>query len=132
MQKLQSVKANQLLILNHSNANLTWQFDSTANIQNLLFSSSSTLNFVHKENNFSDFSVQPLLPNYLSRQGPCIEKADINKDGREDIFIGGAKGKPSAIFIQTANGNFIQKAEPAIAKDSMSEDVAACFFDADG
>ena len=130
MQKLQSVKANQLLVLNHSNANDIWKFDSTVNTKKI-FSASSAINFVHKENNFRDFSVQPLMPNYLSRQGPCMAKADINNDGKEDIFIGGAKGKPSEIFIQTSTGNFIQQPEIDIAKDSMSEDVAACFFDAD-
>ena len=39
-----------------------------------------------------------------SRQGPCIEVADVNKDGLEDFFMGGAKGVPSQIFIQNRNG----------------------------
>ena len=68
------------------------------------FTKTSSLNFAHQENEFNDFTVQALLPNYLSRQGPCIVKADVNKDGKEDIFIGGAKGQPSQIFIQTSNG----------------------------
>ena len=130
MQTLQSVKANQLLVVKHTDANFLWKYDSASN-EKKLFTTSSAINFIHKENNFRDFSIQPLMPNYLSRQGPCIAKADINKDGLEDVFIGGAKGQPGAIFIQTPDGNFIQKAEPDIEKDSMSEDVAACFFDAD-
>jgi enediyne biosynthesis protein E4 len=71
------------------------------------------------------------LPNYLSRQGPCIEVADVNKDGLEDFFMGGAKGRPSQIFLQNANGTFNAKQAPALVKDSASEDVAAIFFDAD-
>ena len=33
-----------------------------------------------------------------------MAKADVNKDGREDIFIGGAKGQPCELFLQTATG----------------------------
>ena len=68
--------------------------------------------------------------NYLSRQGPCMVKADVNKDGREDIFIGGAKGQPSELFLQTFNGQFKNKPQPAF-KDSVGEIVSAAFFDAD-
>ena len=85
----------------------------------------------HHENDFNDFTVQSLLPNYLSRQGPCIEVADVNKDGLEDFFIGGAKNQPSQIFIQNSNGTFSNKSEPDFLKDVASEDVTATFFDAD-
>jgi len=71
------------------------------------------------------------LPNYLSRQGPCLEVADINKDGLKDFFMGGAKDQASQIFIQNTNGTFTGKPEPALLKDAKSEDVAAAFFDAD-
>ena len=130
MQKLYSIQPDKLVTLKQSDANLLWKYDSVTTVKKY-FTSSTSINFKHKENAFNDFAVQPLLPNYLTRQGPCMAKADVNKDGLEDIFIGGAKGQPSQIFIQNANGNFIKKAEPSIAKDSISEDVAAEFFDAD-
>jgi len=88
-------------------------------------------NVQHHENPFNDFSTQLLMPNYLSRQGPCIEVADVNKDGMEDFFIGGAKDQPSQIFLQNKNGTFTTQPEPALTKDAASENVAATFFDAD-
>ena len=102
--------------------------------------------YVHHEKAFNDFAVQPLLSGYLSRSGPCMSKADINGDGLEDIFIGGGKGHPSLIAIQRGvqqgvergvqggqqGDSFIPLSEPAISADSMSEPVAAVFFDADG
>src|SRR5205823_5425722 len=91
----------------------------------------SSFNFTHKENEFNDFTVQTLLLNYLSRQGPCMAKADVNSDGKEDIFIGGAKGQPSELFVQTSNGQFKNKPQPAFVKASSSEIVSAEFFDAD-
>ena len=51
-----------------------------------------------KENEFNDFKVQALLPHFLSRFGPCLAKADVNGDGLEDLFVGGAKGYPGRII----------------------------------
>ena len=131
MQKIQQVKPNQTLTLKLKDATLDWKFDSTETAKKY-FKTAPSLNFKHKENEFNDFTVQTLLLNYLSRQGPCMAKADINKDGREDIFIGGAKGQAGELFIELPDGSFINKPQPSFTKDVMSEDVAAEFFDADG
>ncbi len=131
-QILRNVKPNQLMILKLSDAHTKWHYDSIIHRNDQYFSTDSLNGIVHLENNFNDFSVQPLLPNYLSRQGPCIAVADVNKDGIDDIFLGGAKGKPSELFIQNANNTFTRKVQPAFNEDAASEDVAAEFFDADG
>lgn len=129
-QVLKNISANQLLTVDIKDAEQKWQYSNPATHPYL--TEISTFNFTHKENDFSDFTVQSLLPNYLSRQGPCMAKADLNKDGREDLFIGGAKGKPGQIFIQTAGGTFTSLNQPDIVNDSLAEDVCAVFFDADG
>ncbi len=90
------------------------------------------IDFLHTENEFQDFKTQTLLPHFLSRSGPCIGKGDINGDGLEDIFFGGAKGVSGSIFIQKANGSFSQKNNPVMDLDAISEDGGAEFFDADG
>jgi len=132
MQILRNVKPNQLLTLKITDAHAKWHYDTTINKNEQYFSTDTLNDMVHVENNFNDFTVQSLLPDYLSRQGPCIAVADVNKDGLDDIFFSGAKGQPSQIFIQNSNGTFTKKAEPAFVKDTASEDVAAEFFDADG
>ncbi|MEO6948602.1 MAG: VCBS repeat-containing protein [Ginsengibacter sp.] len=132
MQILRNIKPNQLLTLKIADAHNKWHYDTSINKNEQYFSTDTLNNMVHVENNFDDFTVQSLLPNYLSRQGPCMAVADVNKDGLEDIFFGGAKGQTSQIFIQNTNGSFTKKAEPTFLKDSESEDVAAEFFDADG
>ncbi len=86
--------------------------------------------YVHHEKTFNDFALQPLLSGYLSRNGPCMAKADINGDGLEDIFIGGGKGHPGLIAVQHGEG-FLPLSEPAVSADSLFEPVAAVFFDAD-
>ncbi|HEY4935037.1 MAG TPA: VCBS repeat-containing protein, partial [Puia sp.] len=113
------------------NAHLVWKYDSLSGSKKYFKEGPAPL-FTHIENEFNDFSVQPLMPNFLSRQGPCMAAEDINGDGRKDLFIGGAKGQPAQVFIQLMNGDFVAKAEPAVAGDSASEDVSAAFFDANG
>ncbi len=87
------------------------------------------LSYKHIENSFNEFNREPLIPHMLSTEGPALAIGDINKDGLEDIFIGGAKTKLSYIFIQKVNGTFAPINQPEIAKDSMYEDVDAVWAD---
>lgn len=130
MQKFYQVKSNQQLTIKVQDAIAKMYYTNITAIPKY-FKPGSAINTVHKENDFNDFTVQPLLLNYLSRQGPCMAKADINNDGLEDIFIGGSKGFSSQFFLQTKAGSFITHLQNTIKKDSLSEDVAAEFFDAD-
>jgi hypothetical protein len=129
-QKIISVKANQTLNLKILDAKAKWYYENEKN-KSTIFTQSTIESVKHIENQFNDFSVQTLLPNYLSRQGPTIEVADINNDGLEDFFIGGAKGQSSQIFLQIQNQTFTNKYTLSFAKNSESEDVASAFFDAD-
>jgi len=89
----------------------------------------SGLLYKHKENDFNEFDREALIPRMLSEEGPALAVADINKDGLEDVFIGSSKREKNALFLQQPSGKFIQLAQPALAKDSMYEDVDACFTD---
>ncbi|MGK2863174.1 MAG: FG-GAP repeat domain-containing protein, partial [Chitinophagaceae bacterium] len=97
-----------------------------------LFTFSDSLPFKHTENFYNDFNQQTLLPQWFSRQGPAMAKGDINGDGLEDFFIGGAKDQAGAFFIQNKNGTFARYVDPAITADAANEDITAAIFDADG
>ena len=88
--------------------------------------------YIHKENDFIDFKREPLIPYKCSRKGPFYAKADINADGLEDIYIGGAAGSEGTLMLQLSNGTFIKKPQAAFTKDKNMEDAGALFFDADG
>ncbi len=90
------------------------------------------LPFVHRENAFVDFDRERLIPKLLSTEGPFVTVGDVNGDGMEDAFIGGAKDQPSALLIQQPEGGFVSTNQPLLATDRVSEDLGAVFFDADG
>lgn len=87
------------------------------------------LYYKHEENSFNEFDREPLIPHMLSTEGPALAVADINHDGTEDFFIGSARGKKSAVFIQNKKGKFIKQSVPALDNDSAYEDISAIWAD---
>ena len=77
---------------------------------------------------YNDFLYQPLLQHKLSQNGPGLAIGDINKDGLEDIFIGGSYRTQAYVMIQNSKGNFTMK---AFTDDYESEDQGSLFFDVD-
>ena len=87
------------------------------------------LNYTHQENIFGEFDREPLMPHMVSTEGPALSVADINHDGLEDVFIGAARDKKGAIFLQLSNGKFQKSIQPAIDADSSLEDIDATWAD---
>ncbi len=85
----------------------------------------------HRENIYDDFAREILLPYKQSTQGPMIAQGDMNGDGLEDLFIGGASGQPGKLFLRTASG-FQPKTSKALQADEVYEDMGAVFFDLEG
>ena len=90
------------------------------------------LDFRHQENDFVDFDREPLIPKMVSREGPFVAVGDVNGDGLDDFFIGGAKGQPSALYVQRPNGSFVAANRALFEADKISEDLGAAFLDANG
>ncbi len=90
------------------------------------------LSYIHQENDFVDFDRDRLLFHMLSREGPAVAVGDVNGDGREDMYLGGAKDQAGELYIRQTNGNFRKKLVDDFEADKISEDVAATLFDADG
>jgi len=134
----QNIKADTLLVINESTSsnNLNEYNNSVrSNISKSLFedvTQSSGINFVHRQSPFVDFKISPLLPYQLSKIGPCIAKADVNKDGLEDLFIGASAAQESLLYLQTRDGKFIPAQNQPWNSEKVFTNADALFFDADG
>ncbi|MFQ5709726.1 MAG: VCBS repeat-containing protein, partial [bacterium] len=128
-----NVAADQVVTLYQREARLS-EPESPRNVEPVFreVTSKFPLQYRHVENKFNDFRREPLIPHKLSTEGPRISKGDVNGDGREDLFIGGAKGSAGKLLIQTASGAFRSVDDRLFQKAKISEDMGAAFFDADG
>ncbi|NOY36123.1 MAG: VCBS repeat-containing protein [Chlorobi bacterium] len=89
------------------------------------------INFTHKENEFDDFRRERLIYHMKSTEGPRLCKGDVNGDGLDDFYVGGAKGQPGALMLQQKNGSFVSVDKALFEADKISEDVDGAMFDAD-
>ncbi len=85
----------------------------------------------HTENNYLDFYYEHNLPEILSREGPKAAVGDVNGDGLQDVYIGGAAGQAGQLYLQNSAGNFIKKEEDVFNQFASFEDIAVLFFDCD-
>lgn len=129
-QLLTNVKADQVLTLRETEA--TGKVRANSPTATLFAEQPSPIKQTYPALPVNDFKRQPLLVNAQSFNGPCLAKADVNGDGREDIYAGGSVGQAGGLFIQAANGTFSRKPQPAFETTKTSDDVDAIFFDANG
>ncbi|MBN8684576.1 MAG: VCBS repeat-containing protein [Chitinophagales bacterium] len=129
--RAENVAANQILQVSENAAQpgvATKAQASTAFLQAKI----QELPFRHQESDFSDFNREPLLFQMYSNLGPALAVADVNADGQEDVFLGGAAGQASVLLLGQSGGKFSPSTQVAFAADKAAEDVTAAFFDADG
>ena len=128
VEKKVNLKTNQLINVYYKDATTTRE--SKEIVEPVFVEEKSTgISFKHSENEYYDFRKDPLICNFYSKNGPGIAIGDINNDGEDDVYVGGAMGKPRGLFVQQDIGSFIPK-ENAITQDTTYEDQGALIFDA--
>ncbi len=133
-QKLDQVDANQTLKLNNTDANEDFEKNTKNNTQ--YFTEIQTNTRQHREDSYVDFNYEGLIPKMLSREGPALAVGDVNGDGKEDFYIGGAKDQAGSLYIQGRNRGFLtstSSSPPWEEPDgALHEDTDAQFIDIDG
>ena len=131
-QLLKNITGNKLLVVNEKDATKPVNkiaVDNPALLKDV--SNFYHLNqYKHEENDYLDFNYQYSLPHRYSRQGPAIAVADVNGDGLEDAYIGGASRHSGYFLLQTTNG-FITKPMLQLPEKKLPEETGVLLFDAD-
>jgi hypothetical protein len=134
MQIIKNPKINELLTLDQKNAKMLVKDFPFYTQTKLMFeevTNSVNVPYLHQENTYFDFNRELLIPFKVSIEGPKMAVGDVNGDGLEDFYVGGAKYQAGQLYLQKANG-FAISPQTAFHVDSLYEDVDALFFDADG
>lgn len=128
-QLMKNIPANQHLVINHPSSKTDYK-KSMVKTASLFTKVDPIINYQPAENTINDFKRQLLMLFMYSKTAPIIIKADVNKDGLEDLFISGDQQSPGKIFIQQKDGKFLIKDIPG--GEQTSTVAAAAFFDANG
>tara|TARA_R110002049_G_scaffold61453_5_gene163713 strand:+ start:12767 stop:16057 length:3291 start_codon:yes stop_codon:yes gene_type:complete len=131
--KKKNIAANQTILFNYDDASTPIEKNIRENRYfKTVHSDSLTVDFVHTENQYDDFEKEVLLPHKTSMLGPGIAVADVNNDGLEDFYIGGASKQQGSLYVQTKKGTFNKTNDAIWEVDKNSEDMSAIFFDSNG
>jgi len=131
-QVVKNVNADQLIAFDIKDAAKKELFvKNTKTVTENLHEINSPFN-PHNENFYVDFNYEGLIAQMLSREGPAMDVGDLNNDGLDDVFIGGATGFGGQIYLQSSKGKMIFQKNDCFRQDRKFEDTAARFLDADG
>ncbi len=128
-QLLREVSVDKKLTLRQIDALESYNIDVNMSTPLFVEVSARTPLSAHQENFFVDFDREGLIYQMLSKEGPTIAMADVDGDGNEDIFLGGAKGYNGQLLTNKGEGTF--QTTPWVY-DAALEDTSSAFFDADG
>ncbi len=81
---------------------------------------------------YDEFIGQRLLPRRLNGQSPALATADVNADGRADLFVSGGAGQAGRLFLASADGSFAPAADQPWSDAAEADDTGAVFLDANG
>lgn len=130
IQSFAALEFDQFIEINYQDARTNGEVEAVVT-KTIFKSIGSKPIFVHQENDYDDYEKETLLPHKQSENGPKITVGDVNGDGFDDFYIGGASGQAGRLILQLGQNRFAISSANVFQADSLFEDVGATFFDAD-
>ncbi|MDY8134746.1 VCBS repeat-containing protein [Aquimarina sp. 2201CG5-10] len=124
---IKDVVLNTTLELNQKDAKQNQQSISVSNIP--YFEEISHEIGSHKEDPYVDFNYEGLIYKKQSREGPALAIADVNGDGNDDVFVGGAYKQTGKLYLQNTSGKLVAE---SFETEEFFEDTVAVLEDVDG
>lgn len=128
---LQDVKADQKLLVDYASASPAPR-RSEEKADPIFTEMQFASRYRHMETEYDDFEKEGLIPHKMSQHGPKVAIGDVNRDGLDDFFVGGARGQAGKLYLQTTEATFQESPTHPWSAHIRSEDLGGCFFDADG
>ncbi len=130
-QTIDELTTNQSIILSYDKASESTK-ESLVQPASTFLLDQNTFDYRHYEDEYNDQLREYLMPRRFSTEGPALAVGDVDGDGLDDIYFGGAKDQPAELWFQQRNGDFKRKIASVFERLQRAEDTKAKFFDADG
>ncbi len=85
---------------------------------------SHLLSHRHVDAPYDDLQQQPLMDRQISYTGPGVAWRDVNRDGWDDLIIGGGKGGSPALYLNDGKGGFTVGPSPSGSSPLQQDQTA--------
>jgi enediyne biosynthesis protein E4 len=120
--EFESIKANHSYVITQGTKKTELFKTATASAADPLFLDvSESLGHSHVDPDFNEYIRQALLPRRLGQGGPGVVWSDVDRDGFDDLIIGGGQGQSASLYFGNGKGGWrsVSGGKTALPSDMM-------------
>jgi hypothetical protein len=120
--EFESIQANQQYVITQGSKKYKLIETETPSADDPLFLDvSDSLGHSHVDPEFNEFVRQALLPRRLGQGGPGVVWSDVDRDGFDDLIIGGGQGQAASLYFGNGKGGWrpVSGGKTAMPSDMM-------------